>query len=145
VTRRLALLLLLLWPLGSVPHAQGPRDFQPTVILISFDSGRVRPRDHPRIPPIVGVVDEGWQLLRRSTLAARRARRERGPIGVHGYDPSTALSMRGIFVASGPAFKPGATVEPFENTQIYNALAMALKVTPAANDGDAAVARSLLR
>ena len=31
-------------------------------------------RDHPRIPPIVGVVDEGWQMLRRTTVAAILAR-----------------------------------------------------------------------
>ena len=24
-------------------------------------------RDHPRIPPIIGVVDEGWQIMRRAT------------------------------------------------------------------------------
>jgi len=102
-------------------------------------------RDHPRIPPIVGVVDEGWQILRRSTLASQVAKGQHGPIGVHGYDPLNALSMRGIFVASGPAFRSGVTVPPFENVHVYDALAAALGVTPAANDGDPKVARSLLR
>ena len=36
-------------------------------------------RDHLRIPPIVGVADEGWQVLRRATLADRIARRLFGP------------------------------------------------------------------
>jgi len=102
-------------------------------------------RDHPRIPPIVGVVDEGWQLLRRAALPAQGSRGQRGPIGVHGYDPMTAVSMRGIFVASGPAFRSASAVPPFENVHIYNALAEVLGVKPAANDGDARVARSLLR
>jgi predicted AlkP superfamily pyrophosphatase or phosphodiesterase len=102
-------------------------------------------RDHPRIPPIVGVVDEGWQILRRSALAAQRSRNLRGLVGVHGYDPLNAMTMRGIFVGAGPAFKPGATRPPFENVHIYDALAYVLGVTPAANDGDQAVARSLLR
>ena len=56
------------------------------------------------------------------------------------------MSMRGIFVAAGPAFKRGgATVPPFENVNIYNALAAVLHVSPAANDGDPALARALLR
>jgi predicted AlkP superfamily pyrophosphatase or phosphodiesterase len=102
-------------------------------------------RDHPRIPPIVGVADEGWQVVRRTALAAQLARAPRGPIGVHGYDPSNAMTMRGIFVASGPAFKSGVTVPPFENIHIYGALARVLGLTPATNDGDPRVAESLLR
>ena len=101
-------------------------------------------RDHPRIPPIVGVVDEGWQVLRRDTLAAILARRVSGNGGQHGYDPML-MSMRGIFVAAGPAFTRGATVPALENVHLYNALAQILRLTPAKNDGDPAVARSLLR
>lgn len=95
-------------------------------------------RAHPRIPPIVGVADEGWQVLRRSTLATN------GEGGQHGYDPSL-MSMRGIFVAAGPAFKRGATVPALENVHIYEALAQILHLTPAQNDGDPAIARTLLR
>jgi len=101
-------------------------------------------RDHPRIPPIVGVADEGWQVLRRNTRAAMLARRVSGEGGQHGYDPML-MSMRGIFVAAGPAFKRGATVPALENVHIYHALAQMLRLTPAKNDGDPAVARSLLR
>lgn len=101
-------------------------------------------RDHPRIPPIVGVIDEGWQILRRTTINDIRAGRIRGERGNHGYDPAL-MSMRGLFVAAGPAFRSGATVPPFENVHIYNALAAALGVTPANNDGNLEVARSLLR
>jgi predicted AlkP superfamily pyrophosphatase or phosphodiesterase len=102
-------------------------------------------REHPRIPPIVGVVDEGWQIMRRSTFNGLLAKGEHGPIGVHGYDPMEAPSMRAIFVATGPAFKSGATVPAFENVDIYNALAKVLGVTPAKNDGNPQVAQSLLR
>jgi len=73
------------------------------------------------------------------------AKGEHGPFGVHGYDPMEAESMRGIFVAAGPAFKVGATVPPFENVHIYDALAKILGVTPAKNDGDPQIAQSLLR
>jgi predicted AlkP superfamily pyrophosphatase or phosphodiesterase len=101
-------------------------------------------RDHPRIPSIVGVADEGWQVLRRRTLTDILARRIRGEGGQHGYDPAI-MSMRGIFVAAGPAFKRGVTVPAFENVHIYNALAQILRIAPAQNDGKAEVARSLLR
>ena len=102
-------------------------------------------RDHPRIPPIVGVVEEGWQVLPRATLAQRISRGQTGPRGEHGYDPRDAISMRGIFVASGPSFKSGVVLPAFENIHIYDALAEVLGVTPAHNDGDPAVARSMLR
>ncbi len=105
---------------------------------------RWRYRDHPRIPPIVGVVDEGWQIARRSTFAAVIAGRVRPSGGQHGYDPML-MSMRGIFVAAGPAFRRGVTAPAFENVHIYHALARILGLTPAQNDGDPAVARSLLR
>ena len=101
-------------------------------------------RDHPRIPPIVGVVDEGWQIMRRSTLAGQLTR-NRGPVGVHGYDPQNAMTMRGIFVAAGPAFKSGVTAAPFENVHIYNVLSEVLGVKPAANDGDPRLVQTLMR
>jgi predicted AlkP superfamily pyrophosphatase or phosphodiesterase len=100
-------------------------------------------RAHPRIPAIVGVVDEGWQVLRRSTLAADLARKLIGPTGTHGYDPQVAR-MRGIFIAAGPAFKRGTTVPAFENVHLYEMLARVLGVTPAPNDGNPAVAQLLL-
>lgn len=102
-------------------------------------------RDHPRIPPIVGVADEGWQILVRDTLNQRRARGMTGPRGEHGYDPRDARSMHGIFVATGPAFKAGVTIPAFENINIYDTLAQVLRVTPAKNDGDMAFANTVVR
>ena len=102
-------------------------------------------RDHPRIPSIVGVADEGWEVLQRATVADRLARRLFGPGGVHGYDPHQAMSMRGVFVAAGPAFKRGVSVPPFENVSVYNVLTAVVGVTPAPNDGDPAVMRALLK
>ncbi len=101
-------------------------------------------RDHQRIPPIVGMVDEGWQIIRRTTRDAIREGRVTPAGGQHGYDP-TLMSMRGVFVAAGPAFRQGATVPAFENIHIYNTLARVLRVTPAPNDGGSEVAESLLR
>jgi predicted AlkP superfamily pyrophosphatase or phosphodiesterase len=100
-------------------------------------------RQHPRIPPLVGVVDEGWRIVKGDLL--ERAVRAIAPArGAHGYAPSVE-SMRGIFIAAGPAFRVGVTVPAFENVHVYDALATTLGVTPEKNDGDMAVARTLLR
>jgi len=101
-------------------------------------------RDHPRIPAIVGVADEGWQVIRRSTLNGIRAGRIRASGGEHGYDPRVR-AMRGIFYAAGPAFKQGVRVAPFENVSIYPMLARVLGLPPVMRDGDPAVARAVLR
>ena len=101
-------------------------------------------RDHPRIPPIVGVADEGWQVLPRATMNLIRAGTVAAERGNHGYDPAL-MSMRGIFVAAGPAFRSGATVPEFQNIHIYNVLAELLRVAPVPNDGNDDVARMLLR
>lgn len=99
-----------------------------------------RYRDNPRIPAIVGVADDGWVVLRQK---AGQPRPQVKSGGAHGYDPR-ALSMHGLFVAAGPAFRRGVTVPPFENVHIYNALAAALRVIPAPNDGDCFVANKLV-
>ena len=101
-------------------------------------------RDHPRVPPILGVADEGWQVLRRVSVANIAARTIGGQRGAHGYDPQL-MSMRAIFVAAGPAFKRGVTVEPFENVSIYGLVAQILGVTPPPNDGDPSIAGAVLR
>jgi hypothetical protein len=90
-------------------------------------------------------VDEGWQILPRATLRDRIARGQTGPRGEHGYDPGVAVSMRGVFVAAGPSFKSGVTLPAFENIHIYDALAQALGVQPAKNDGDPAFSGSMLK
>jgi predicted AlkP superfamily pyrophosphatase or phosphodiesterase len=101
-------------------------------------------RDHPRIPPIVGVVDDGWQIMRRSSLKEILSGAVRASGGQHGYDPRTR-SMQGLFVAAGPAFKQGVTVPAFENVHLYDAFARILGVPAARNDGSPAVTRRLLR
>ena len=100
-------------------------------------------REQPRVPPLTGVADEGWVVLLRRNVDEYWKRSPDG--GQHGYDPRL-ISMRGILVAAGPAFRAGGAVVPaFENVHVYNTLATVLGVTPSANDGDPVVARRLLR
>jgi predicted AlkP superfamily pyrophosphatase or phosphodiesterase len=91
---------------------------------------RLHFRNHRRIPPLIGLADEGWSIaLRRSD---RPPEAYRG--GTHGYDPAIA-SMHSLFVAHGPAFRKGVVVGPFENVHLYNLMATVLGLVPSANDG----------
>ncbi len=96
-------------------------------------------RTHPRVPAIVGVADEGWSIVRRPLAADAPF-----SLGQHGYDPQV-VSMRGLFVASGPAFRRGAVVRPIESVDVYNVLARVAGIRPAPNDGDPGVMAALLR
>jgi predicted AlkP superfamily pyrophosphatase or phosphodiesterase len=97
---------------------------------------------NPRITPIIGVLDEGWTV----TTHAREAERKPDAMprnGAHGYDPQLR-SMHGLFVAAGPQLRRGLVVAPFENIHIYDFLCAVLKLTPAKNDGNPAVAKAWL-
>ena len=94
---------------------------------------------HPRIPPIVCQADAGWRLKARSDPA------NEPPIkGEHGYPPE-APSMRAIFVADGPSFRPHATLPAFDNIHVYPLLAHLLRIEPAANDGSLDAIRPALK
>ena len=100
---------------------------------------------HPRIPPVVGVVDEGW-LVSSERLVTRWQEPGRGPPGgEHAYDPRTSPSMQGLFIAQGPRLASGLRVQPFENIHLYEFMCAVLGLTPAKNDGDPAVTRDMLR
>jgi hypothetical protein len=99
-------------------------------------------REQPRVPRFTGVADEGWVVLRRANIEEYWKRGPNG--GQHGYDPQLP-SMRGIFVAAGPAFRQGVTVPAFENISVYNVLAQAMGLVAPPNDGDPAIVRQLLR
>ena len=92
---------------------------------------RLHYRHHRRIAPIIAIADEGWSIARRGAFN-RRSRRYTG--GTHGYDNSVK-SMHALFIASGPAFKDGLVVEPFQNIHIYELLCAVLGLRPAPNDG----------
>jgi predicted AlkP superfamily pyrophosphatase or phosphodiesterase len=91
---------------------------------------------NPRIPPIVGVMDEGWTLMRRGRAAP--------PLGNHGYD-AAAPSMRAAFIAAGPAIAAGLVVEPFQNVHVYELMCAILGLRPAPNDGSLDSLRAILR
>jgi len=92
---------------------------------------RLHFRDNPRIPPLVILADEGWEIATRASFE-KRTKPGRGD---HGYDPELS-NMGATFIANGPAFRRGVVLPPFENIHIYNLLCAVLGLKPAPNDGD---------
>ncbi|UCH10371.1 MAG: alkaline phosphatase family protein [Fidelibacterota bacterium] len=96
---------------------------------------------HHRIPPIVGIADEGWSI-------ASKAYFERNPsyfnAGSHGYD-NRLSSMRGIFIARGPAFRDGLEIAPFQNIHLYALVSKVLNLEPATSDGQLDSLKRILR
>jgi len=99
-----------------------------------------------RIAPVWVLPDEGWHVLLRSTFDKLRTRfKERGYlVGDHGYDPAVP-TMRGIFIAHGPAFRRGVELPEVENIHIYNLLCATLRLRPAPNDGDNRLVQAALK
>eukprot|EP01063_Lacrimia_lanifica_P001339 TRINITY_DN1066_c0_g1_i3.p1 TRINITY_DN1066_c0_g1~~TRINITY_DN1066_c0_g1_i3.p1 ORF type:complete len:1104 (+),score=300.04 TRINITY_DN1066_c0_g1_i3:49-3360(+) len=56
--------------------------------------------------------------------------------GNHGYDNALS-SMHALFVAAGPAFRPGTTLPTFDSVHVYALLCKLLNVPPAASNGTA--------
>jgi predicted AlkP superfamily pyrophosphatase or phosphodiesterase len=98
---------------------------------------------HPRLPAVVGIADEGWNITSRRDVQ-RWGHDRQAPGGTHGYD-ARLKSMQGLFIANGPRFKAGLVVPPFENIHVYDLMCALLGVAPAGNDGDPAVTRDMLR
>ncbi|CAM0880219.1 unnamed protein product [Alopecurus aequalis] len=89
-----------------------------------------------RIPPIIGLVNEGYKVEKK-----RSNSQECG--GAHGYD-NAFFSMRTMFAAHGPRFERGKTVPSFENVEIYNVIASILNLRPASNNGSASFPGTVL-
>lgn len=78
---------------------------------------------NPRVAPVVCVAAPGWQLRR----TPEDAKREGG--GDHGFDPADP-QMQALFVAHGPAFRPGVTLPPFDNAAVAPLLRDLLGLPP---------------
>ena len=91
-----------------------------------------------RVPPWLCLADVGWLVVKTTPTKPSSG-------GDHGYD-DRAPEMRALFVASGPAFRPGVTLAPFPNTDIAPLLRDLLGL-PAGQglDGDDAPFRTALK
>jgi predicted AlkP superfamily pyrophosphatase or phosphodiesterase len=133
--------LLTAWPAAGLEDSLY-RGLKRAPHLVVYRRAELPARFHldasPRVAPIVAIADEGWTIAQRTPS---------GPptiiLGNHGFD-DTLSSMRGIFIAHGPAFRRGVTVPPLRNIHVYSLLAEVLGVTPAPNDGSLDSVRALL-
>lgn len=107
--------------LRQVPHL--------TVWWRDSTPARFHYREHARIAPVVGVVDDGWTLSTR----ARADRWDRFDGGNHGF-ADTLPSMRALFLARGPGIRPGVRGAPFGNVHVYALLMRLLALPPAVTD-----------
>jgi predicted AlkP superfamily pyrophosphatase or phosphodiesterase len=84
---------------------------------------------NPRVPAIFCLGDLGWSIVTRQAASYY-------PVlhGNHGYDPAEP-TMAALFLAHGPAFKPGVTLPSFDNVDVYPVLAKLIGVKPEPNDG----------
>jgi predicted AlkP superfamily pyrophosphatase or phosphodiesterase len=64
--------------------------------------------------------------------------------GEHGYDPRVLKSMRALFLAVGPDIRPGSTLGPFENVNVYPLVAKILGLIPPKVDGNLNVLSKIL-
>jgi predicted AlkP superfamily pyrophosphatase or phosphodiesterase len=97
-------------------------------------------RNHPRMPEIIGIADDGWHPTTREQMKGGEEFR----YGNHGYDP-VHRSMHGLFIATGPKFKTSVKVPAFSNLHVYALICNLLGIEPAANAGDARVTEPFLR
>lgn len=115
--------LLGIWPQRTSADAvyDALRGRHPRLQVYRRDEmpARFHYRDHARIPPVLGLADEGWTITTRSRLRAQRADWN---YGEHGYD-NQLDSMHGLFVAAGPAFAQGVEIPRLEMTDVHPLLA----------------------
>jgi len=98
-------------------------------------------RDNPRIPEVVLVCDDHWNFESKVGWPKRAPTYN---LASHGWDPTTS-NMGALFIANGPAFKRGVEIPDVPNVDVYNLLCAAIRVKPAANDGDNALMRAALK
>ncbi|KAL5009956.1 hypothetical protein ScPMuIL_012261 [Solemya velum] len=88
-----------------------------------------------RIQPLLLVADEGYSLRRNNSAV---------PAGNHGYNNSLP-DMHPFFIAAGPAFKSGVSIDTFNNVDLYPMMCYILDLEPAPNNGSLENVKQLLK
>jgi predicted AlkP superfamily pyrophosphatase or phosphodiesterase len=85
---------------------------------------------NPRVPPFFCLAETGWEIAKTTPDKPFSG-------GDHGYD-NDAPDMRALFIANGPAFRPGAVLPSFDNVDVYPLVGKLIGVRP--NPGDGTIA-----
>ena len=123
-------------PMAAAAIVDRLRDAHPHLAIYRAEDvpARYHTAGASRLPPVIGLADDGWLVLTRGERDRWLARG--GTVrGDHGFAPESA-SMHGLFVASGPDFRPGQRVPPFDSVHLYELFCRLLRITPSPNDGD---------
>lgn len=92
---------------------------------------------NPRVAPIVCMPETSWLLTTHGAKPQRES-------GEHGYD-NASPEMLAVFVASGPAIRPGVRLPVFDNVDVYPLLARLVGVRPQPGDGRLSDVQAALR
>lgn len=93
---------------------------------------------NPRIGDPVIIARGHFAIRALSAGSARPAP------GVDGLDPFLIPEMKGIFFAEGPDIRPGVTLRPFENVNVYPMIAELLGLKAPPTDGNANILSGIL-
>ncbi len=96
---------------------------------------------HRRIPPVILLPDEGWEVATRAKASRWNPATMKG---AHGYDPELP-DMGALFIGHGPAFREQTAIERADGIDVYHLLCAILAIDPAPNDGSDALAQAVLR
>lgn len=89
------------------------------------------------------IVPSGPYMLRAHAPGPGKPDRP-PPAGMHGYDPAQMASMRAIFYAAGPDIRPGTTLKPFDNVNVFPFVAYLLGLRSPTTDGSLNVLSGIL-
>jgi len=98
-------------------------------------------KNNSRTPELLLVADLGYTINTRSFIEQRGSYPSGG---AHGFD-NIEEEMWALFVASGPSFKNGFTMKPFENIHLYELMAHLLNIQSAGTDGSLEVFTEMLK
>lgn len=128
--------VVALWPEEDdlVDVYESLRDAHPHVSVYWKDSipARFRYGSHPRIPPIIGIADDGWTIATHPFFDRAP---EAADGGNHGFDHH-ARDMQGVFIAAGPSFRQDTRVPAFRNVNVYLLVMKALGLPAVEGDAD---------
>ncbi len=98
---------------------------------------------HPRIGDLFFVVEPGYSIYSKESLAKRPETRK--VWGVHGFDPSITPEMGAIFYANGPNIKKGKKIPTFDNIHVYPFVTELLGISCPPIDGSTKVLHKYLK
>ena len=90
------------------------------------------------------VVPNGPYAIRTHAPANGAVDKPPG-VGARGYGADDRTLMRAIFIAAGPDIRPGSTLQPFENVNVYPLVARILGLDAPKADGDINILSKILK